>query len=243
MIMHEFARKLVYRFSRNNLERWVIPLNNFHELKKVFGWEDDPILDRPDMNDFDYVEDVNERRIRDAESLATVMRNAKPRTALEIGTANGMATVLMSVNAPESRIFTINIPPEEILSGEGGKLTTAAFERDKVGVAYKERNLKNISQIFANTATWKPDIGDIDVAFIDGCHDTKFVYNDTRKVLQHMKPGGFIVWHDFNPELVNKYDWIKAVCRGVEKLYQHSLIRGKMFHIRDSWVGIYRIPG
>lgn len=235
-------RKLFGSKELHCLEQSVVELNSFQELKKVFKWNEDPILDRPDIDDFDYVEDVNERRIRDAESLATVMRNAKPKVALEIGTANGMATVLMAANAPESKIYTVNIPPEEILAGKGGELTTVALEREHIGIAFRERSLSNITQIYANTATWKPDIGIIDVAFIDGCHDTEFVYNDTRKVLRQMKPGGVILWHDFNPDLVKKYDWINSVCLGVEKLYREGLIRGRIFHIRDSWVGIYRIP-
>ena len=224
------------------LEGAVIELNSFTELMKVYGWQAEPILDRPDMNDFDYVEDVNERRIRDAESLATVMRNVNPRVALEIGTANGMATLLMSVNAPESSIYTINIPPEEILAGEGGELTTVAMERHVIGRAFRECGRSNITQIYANSATWNPDIGKIDVAFVDGCHDADFVFNDTRKILPHMQPGGFIIWHDFNPELVKKYSWIDSVCLGVEKLCRKGLIGGRIFHIRDSWMGIYQVP-
>jgi predicted O-methyltransferase YrrM len=222
------------------LEKKVLELNNFVELKKVFRWQQDPILDRPDVAEFDYVEDINERRLRDAESLATVMRNANPRVALEIGTADGMATILMSVNAPQSQIYTVNIPPEEVRAGKGGKLTTVALEKDKIGSAYRARNLTNITQIFANTATWKPDIGPIDVAFIDGCHDTEFVYNDTRKILRHMKPGSFILWHDFNPCLAKKFPWIHSVCR--EKLCRDGLIQGRIFLIRNSWIGIYQVP-
>lgn len=224
-----------------NLKRYVIELNSFHELKKVFGWKENPILDRPDIHDFDNILDVNERRIRDAEALATVMRNANPRVALEIGTSNGMGTLLMSVNAPESKIYTVNIMPEEIISGQGGRLTTVALEREKIGSAFRERNLSNITQIDANTAKWEPDIGTIDVAFIDGCHDTEFVYNDTRKVLRYMEKGSFILWHDFNLELAKKYEWIHAVCLGVEKLHYKGLLKGRIYHIRDSWVGIYRV--
>lgn len=224
------------------LDRDVVQLNNVKELKKIFKWHLDPILDRPDMNDFDHIEDVNERRIRDAESLAIVMRNVCPEVALEIGTANGMATVLMSVNAPEAKIYTVNIPPEEIIAGKGGRLTTVAIEKEKIGTAFKERDLKNIFQIYANTASWEPDLCRIDVAFIDGCHDAKFVFNDTVKVLKYMRPGGFILWHDFNPALSKKYHWIRSVCSGVERLCRKGLIKGRIFHIRDSWVGIYQVP-
>lgn len=233
--------KLVSR-DFSYLERQVIELNNFEELKKVFDWRLAPILDRPDIYDFDYVEDINERRLRDAESLATVMRNIQPRIAVEIGTANGMGTLLMSVNSPDSHIYTVNIPPEEILAGKGGKLTTVAMEREKIGSAYRARNCLNITQIFANTATWTPNIGTIDIAFIDGCHDTNFVYNDTKKILQHMRAGGFVLWHDFNPSLSEKFPWIRSVCRGVERLCRNGLVRGRIFLIRDSWVGIYQVP-
>ena len=175
------------------------------------------------------------------EGLATVMRNVNPKVALEIGTASGKATVLMSVNAPDPRIYTVNIPPEEIASGEGGKLTTVALEREKIGIAYRQRNLTNITQIFANTAKWEPDIGTIDVAFIDGSHDTEFVINDTLKILRYMHSGSFIIWHDFNLSLVNNYNWINSVCLGVENLFAKGVLNGRIFHIRDSWMGIYRV--
>ncbi|MCX5694889.1 MAG: class I SAM-dependent methyltransferase [Candidatus Omnitrophica bacterium] len=225
-----------------HLQNSVIELNNIGELCKVFGWRLSPVLDDTKIHEFSYVEDVNERRIRDAETLATVVRNTDPSVCLEIGTADGHSTALMSLNASaQARIYTINIPLEEILAGKGGELTTIALEREKIGAYYRQRNLTNITQILANTAYWKPDIGLIDVAFIDGCHDTKFVYNDTLKVLKNMKPGSFVLWHDFNLDLVRKYHWINSVCLGVEKLFTDGHIRGRVFHVRDSWIGVYRI--
>jgi len=223
------------------LEKIVIELNSVDELKKVFGWKDLPILDRPDIYDFDYPEDVNERRIRDAESLAVVMRNTNPKNALEIGTAGGQGTALMAINAPECTVHTLNIQPEEIIAGKGGTHTTIALEIEKIGADYKIRKLSNIKQIYANTATWEPNIGAIDVAFIDGCHDTKFVFNDTKKILKYCKKGAFILWHDFNLELTNKHEWIGDVCLGVEKLYRARLMQGRIYHIKDSWIGIHRI--
>lgn len=223
------------------LQNSVIELNNYRELKKIFGWKKDPIMERPDIYDYEYLEDVNERRIRDAECFATIMRNVNPKVALEIGTANGMGTLLMSVNAPESKIYTVNILPEEIHSGEGGNFTTVALDQEKIGVAFKERKVSSIKQIYANTATWEPDIGTIDVAFIDGCHDTEFVYNDTIKIIKHMKTGSFVLWHDFNLDLVKKYKWIQSVCLGVEKLFEDGLLKGRIFHVKDSWIGIYKV--
>ncbi len=233
--------RLISRERFPYLTKNVVNLNTLNEVKKVFGWENDPLLTDPIIFEYTHFEDVNERRIRDAESLGIVMRNANPHVSLEIGTAEGHSTALMAENAPDSQIYTVNIPPEEILSGKGGVLTTAAFEREKIGSYYRSKGLQNISQIYANTATWEPNIGTIDVAFIDGCHDSDFVYNDTRKIMKNMKSGSFILWHDFNLQLSKKYGWIESVCQGVEWLYQDKIINGPIYLIQDAWVGIYRV--
>jgi predicted O-methyltransferase YrrM len=236
--MHEFLGL----YNLLNIERNTVTLNNFEELKKIFNWTDNPILVGKDIDVVKNIEDVNDRKIRDAESLALVMINRKPKIAVEIGTADGGGTLLMASNSPNCKIYTVNILPEEIEKGKGGKFTTFAIEKEKIGKQYKEKNIKNIIQIFANSAYWEPKgIGIIDVAFIDGCHDTKFVFNDTKKILKHMKPGSFILWHDFNPTMMKKYYWIFSVCKGIEKLYKKGYIKGKIFHIKDSWVGIYQV--
>jgi predicted O-methyltransferase YrrM len=223
------------------LNQSVLEVNNLAELKKYFKWDSDPILDIPIFHEFDYSEDLNERRLRDAESLGVVAHNISPRVCVDIGTALGHSAALFAVNAPFSTVYTVNILPEEIESGAGGVLTTGAFTKEQIGSYYKQRGLKNIKQIFANTATWEPDLGVIGLAFIDGSHDTDFVYNDSIKMLKRMKPGSFILWHDFNPELVAKYHWINSVCLGVERLLQEGYLNGRIFHVRDSWTGIYRV--
>jgi hypothetical protein len=136
---------------------------------------------------------------------------------------------------------SLNITPEEILVGKGGELTTVSLEREEIGSYYRARKLTNITQLFENSARWEPDIGTIDVVFIDGCHDTDFVYNDTRKILRTMKTGSFVLWHDFDLNLVKKFGWIRSVCRGVDRLYADGLLNGHIFHVRDSWVGICQV--
>ena len=224
-----------------SLAKNVVELKNTNELKKVFKWTCDPVLNDPIIYEFSYLEDVNERRVRDAESIGTVICNTTPQVALEIGTADGRTTALMAENSSGSQIFTVNIPPEEIASGKGGVLTTFALEKEKIGSYYRSREIHNISQIYANTATWEPDIGVINVAFIDGCHDSDFVYNDTRKIIKNMELGSFILWHDFNLNLTKRHDWIDSVCQGVEWLYMDKVLNGPIFHVRDSWVGIYHV--
>lgn len=224
------------------LESAIIRVDNLAELKKLFAWKEDPILTDLTFHEFVNQLDLNERRIRDAQVIGTIVRNTNPAICLDIGTAEGHSAALMAVNAPQAQIYTINIPPEEILAGEGGVFTTIAMAREQIGSYYRGLGLSNITQILANTAKWQPGIGPIDVAFVDGSHDAEFVYNDTKKVLSQAKSGSFILWHDFNLELWNKYAWIHDVCKGVEMLLEHGLISGNIFHLRDSWVGIYKVP-
>src|ERR1039457_1793946 len=110
--MLEVRNQLQASFNRYHLwrvEKNVISLNNFAELKKVFGWQKNPVLDDSTLYQFEVIEDVNERRIRDAEVLGTVCCNIEAKNILEIGTATGHGTALMALNAPKSQIHTLNI--------------------------------------------------------------------------------------------------------------------------------------
>jgi predicted O-methyltransferase YrrM len=244
-LRRRFSKFLTLNKNKSDLFRFlnqsVLEVNNLIELKRNFKWKSDPIIDNPIYHEFDYSEDLNERRLRDAESLGAVVRNILPHICVDIGTAMGYSAALMAINAPSSTIYTINILPEEIESGAGGVFTTGSFTKEEIGTYYKQRNFKNISQIYANSATWEPDFNLIDLAFIDGSHDTEFVYNDSLKMIKRMKAGSFILWHDFNLELTDKYYWINSVCLGVEKLFRDGYLKGRIFHLRDSWVGIYQV--
>jgi predicted O-methyltransferase YrrM len=223
-----------------HLDANVLAVRDFACLQRALGWNRAPLLDAPHLHEFDYLEDLNERRLRDAEVICGACCNGAPQQILEIGTAGGETTALMARNAPTATVHTVNIPPEEI--DAGGVRVTRAFSRDEIGRVYREQGCTNVRQVLANTRTWQPDVARYDVAFIDGCHDADFVYNDTGLVLSHCGSGSLILWHDFNPELARVYHWIGEVCSGVERLYSDGLVRGRILHLRDSWVGLYRVP-
>lgn len=228
-----------------HLERMTVEVNSIDEIHKLYNFAQQPVLNDPELDNFDYPEDLNQRRRRDAEVLASVFANSNSsgKQALEIGTSEGKTTALLASNAPDLTIHTINIPPEEVASGAGGNYTTWALEKEKIGRYYRDAGHTNVRQIFANTATWKPDIGPICAAFIDGCHDAEFVVNDTKKVLSIAEPGSFIMWHDYDLTQARAYEWIYDVCLGVEQLFHDGLLQGRIYHLRDSWIGLYRVPG
>lgn len=232
-IIRKFVKTETFPYLMAN----VLGVRTISHLKKAIGWTKDPVLDGEHLHEFQYIEDLNDRRLRDAEVLGVACCNGDPKVLLEIGTSHGKTTALMAQNAPGGIVYTVNISPEEI--AEGGKNVTYAPSRAIIGQYYREKGLTNIRQIFANTKNWEPDFGPIDVAFIDGCHDEEFVFNDTRKVLKNCRVGSIIMWHDFNPELSKVYPWVNSVCRGVERLYIEGYITRNIFHLQDSWIGLY----
>ncbi len=217
----------------------TLAVRNLAFLMKAMGWTREPLLEGDDLRAFEHLEDLNDRRVRDAEVIGAACRNGEPRIVLEIGTGTGRTTALMARNAPSANVYTVNIPPDEI--GDGGVLVTSAPSREEIGRYYREQGLSNVTQILANTLRWEPDFGPVDVAFIDGCHDAEFVYGDTKKALGICRPGSVVLWHDFAPPLADTYGWIKEVCRGIERLYEEGLLNGRILHLQDSWVGLYRV--
>jgi len=233
-------KRLIYGTLHPHLARNVLTVRSLKDLKRALGWEADPVLEGEHLSAFEYLEDLNDRRMRDAEIIGAACRNGAPKVLLEIGTAYGKTTALMAQNAPGGVVYTVNIPPEEI--AEGGDKVTFAPSREDIGRYYREKKFHNVHQILANTARWEPDFGPIDVAFIDGCHDADFVYSDTKKVLHQCRSGSLLMWHDFNPTLSPVYHWINDVCDGVERLFAEGLLKGRILQLQDSWVGLYRVP-
>jgi len=222
------------------LEANVLEVRSLAMLKTAMGWKRDPDLDFKHLHRYEFLEDLNDRRLRDAEVVGSACVNGEPKTLLEIGTAQGHTTALMARNAPQAVVHTVNIPPDEIAAG--GTFVTTAPGREAIGSFYRELGLSNVRQILANTARWSPDFGPIDVAFIDGCHDADFVFRDTCKVLDRCRPGSLVLWHDFSLRHAGVYHWIAAVCDGVERLYRRRRLRGPVLQLQDSWVGLYRVP-
>lgn len=220
----------------------VIPCNTYKEIMRLWHWNNTPDISYLGKLPLEYCypEDINDRALHDAEALMTVCCNAVRDAVLEIGTSTGLTTLGFALNAPQATVYTVDIPQEEAKDGKGGKLITHIIDPDTVGCHYRNAGVRNVQQIFANTATWKPALPQLDMAFIDGCHDRKFVVMDTLKILPFLRQGGFLVWHDANPELIRHHFWIQEVCAAIGDLLGSGAIAGPLYHIRDSWTVIYK---
>jgi len=227
-------------FKKKASEKNFFIVDTTRELARFFGFERQPVLIEDDLDKVNFITDINSRKLRDAEVLSLVAANTKPGNMLDIGTHHGRSAARMAANSPQSAVYTVNIPPEEY--DAGGKLKTDCLSRDEIGSFYRSKNLSNIDQIYANTKTWIiPDhINNLSLVYVDGCHDREFVYSDTRLILNRVRPGGFILWHDCTPIYRQNFSWIDEVMQGIERLLQENIIAGNILNVRNSWIGILK---
>lgn len=217
-----------------------ITVDSFDNLKRYFDFQNDYEIIEDDLEKVRFIEDINQRRLFDATVLSLVAANVKSGKLLDIGTYLGHSAARMAVNSPKSKVYTVNIHPDELK--EGGELVTGAPKVEDIGSFYREKNLGNVEQIFANTANWEvpEEISELSLVYIDGCHDREFVVNDTKLIIDRVLPGGFILWHDCSPVYRSNFHWINESMSGIEDLVLDGVISGYVLNVKYSWVGVWQ---
>lgn len=219
----------------------VHTIDSLEELQRYLGLSQGGIIRETDL-DLETSEcDRFQRRRRDAEVLSLLAANSAGN-CLDLGTSHGRSAFRMAINiSPEFQVFTVNLLPEQYTDA-AGRLTTHLLPQDEIGSFFKERGLTNIEQIYADSTTWDipTRIADLGLVFVDAAHDTECVRQDSLKVFDRIRKGGFLCWHDFCPELRYRFDWIDSAMRGVEWFWTENNLAGEIVHLRNSWIGIYR---
>lgn len=216
-------------------------VDTLDELKRFYNFSNDFILPEEDYDVVRFFEDLNNRRILDASVLSLFASNVSSGNMLDIGTYKGNSAARMALNSPESKIYTVNIHPDEI--GQGGIRVTGAPSIEEIGSYYRALGLKNVEQIYANTINWEipDDIANLKLVYIDGSHDKEVVLNDTKLVIDRVDSGGFILWHDCSPIYRNNYEWINDSMLGIEAaLDQGVILNPYVLNLKNSWIGIWQ---
>jgi hypothetical protein len=221
-------------------EKHFFVADSLEELCRFYGLSGDFTIIEDDLDEVRFIDDLNSRRRRDAEVLSLIAANAGPGKMLDIGTHFGKSAARMAANSPASLVYTVNIHPDEFK--QGGKLTTECLTVEQIGSFYRQKKLTNIVQIYANTKYWNvpPEISDLSVVYVDGCHDMEFVFSDTKLVIDRVKKGGFILWHDCSPIYRKHFRWIDQAMHGIEMLLADGTIKGPVLNVRNSWIGIWK---
>lgn len=206
--------------------------DNIEELKNHFNFTSSGIILEPDIHTVENETDLNERKFHDAEVLTTLAKNLQG-DIIEIGTSHGHGTYKMATNT-SGMVYTLNALPDQM----SGEAVTHAISATEIGSYLKKNGIKNYTQFYSNSMKWEiPScINNISMSFIDGCHDSDFVYFDSKNTYPRIKNGGFIVWHDFSPLLESKYTWIQSSMNGVRK-FVHEFKINEVYHLKNSWVG------
>lgn len=137
--------------------------------------------------------------------LAVLVKRAT--RMFEFGTGTGRTTYLWARNSPpDAVITTITLAADQTalyVDGPTDKASDAdtaieesaftEFLYSGTDVAVKVEQLLGDSKVFDET----PYIGMMDLIFVDGSHAYSYVMSDTRKALRMIKPGGLILWHDY----------------------------------------------
>lgn len=214
----------------------IIRFQSLSEMNEFFGfipgW-----VGETDLCTYEDFTDANDRKLRDAEVLTTLAKNIDGN-CLEIGTSFGRGAYKLATNIIERNhvVFTLNSLPGKT----GGTATTHELTKNQIGSFLVERNIHNFYQYYCDSKIWVPptEVKQIALAFVDGCHDEEYVLADSRKVYALLERNGFIVWHDFNPELEHdpRAGWITSCMRGVRRFCEEASIT-KVYHLKHSWIG------
>lgn len=163
--------------------------------------------------------------------INTLVRSAKPKTGFEIGTFDGRTTLNIAANGGEE--FLINTLDLPSTSRNG---TTYRLDEEDLQFIKKPasggRFLKHpysgrIRQLYGDSASFdfRPFSKTIDLMFIDGSHSYENVLSDSRNALEIVRPGGIILWHDYDTE------WWFGVTRALNELYEKDHVLQGIRHI------------
>jgi predicted O-methyltransferase YrrM len=172
-------------------------------------------------------------------TLGAITRMIKPARVVEFGTFEGGSTLVMAANmAEDGSLVTIDLDPSERGTHEHG-LGTGMLDFD-LGCLFRDtRYAPMIQQRYGNTLHVDDHdlVGGADLVFIDADHTYAFVKQDTAKALTCVRPGGWIVWHDYTWE--PEHSECAGVTRAVNEFFQQH---GRCVHIEGTRFAIHRTP-
>jgi SAM-dependent methyltransferase len=131
--------------------------------------------------------------------ISAAVQTLKPKRIFEIGTFDGNTTRRLAEAAPnDAEVFTLDLPEAMFNATQDPH----AFSGSRVGERYADSPARHkITQIRADATTFdfSPFYGTMDFVFVDAAHDYPHGRIDTQNALRMVRPGGTILWHDFEP--------------------------------------------
>ncbi len=170
--------------------------------------------------------------------LALLTKMIKPGRIFEIGTFRGRTTVNLARNAPDNcALYTLDLPPELMdEASDGASPADEEADGSPIGVEFRGTDVEHkIEQLLGDSVAFEfsPYSEKIDLVFVDGGHSYAVVKADTENALGMVKPGGFVVWHDFA-----YYGDFNDVTRAVLE----ALPGDQVVQVANTQLAVYRSP-
>lgn len=131
--------------------------------------------------------------------LGQIALTTKAMTIFEIGTFDGGTTRRLAEDSlPGAVVYTIDLPEDRFDATQGPE----AFSGSRVGEKYRNSAMASkVKQIRADTSTFdfSSFYEKIDFVFVDAAHDYPHGLKDSINAIHIVRPGGVVVWHDFEP--------------------------------------------
>lgn len=123
------------------------------------------------------------------------------QNVLEIGTFEGITSLNCSLNANNSKVYTLDLPLDHSLDELQDK-EYLDYDKDLI-ISDNRRsdilnNISNVSQLYGDSTKFDFSKFEFSMAFIDGGHDYKTVRSDTENILKYINKPGTVFWHDYD---------------------------------------------
>jgi len=170
--------------------------------------------------------------------LARLCRWMGPRSVFEIGTFMGVSTLALAANSPGATIYSLDLPPDHdpstvALATDRELVVRRGGPRAYAGTTEEQQ----ITELTADSLTFdfRPYERSIDMVFIDGAHEWRWVQSDSENALRIVSPGGLVVWHDYGHR-----GMAGDVTDYVERLNQR--LGNALYRVRQTSLAIYQAP-
>ena len=145
------------------------------------------------------------------------------QNVLEIGTFDGITSLNCSLNANNSKVYTLDLPLDHSLDELQDK-EYLDFDKDLINSDNRRsdilKDISNVIQLYGDSTKYDFSKTDYSMAFIDGGHNYQTVKSDTENILKYINKPGSVFWHDYDVtndvgeylhEISVEYDikWIK----------------------------------
>ena len=123
------------------------------------------------------------------------------QNVFEIGTFDGITSLNCSLNANNSKVYTLDLHLDHSLDELQDK-EYLDFDKDLINSDNRRsdilKDISNVIQLYGDSTKYDFSKTDYSMAFIDRGHNYQTVKRDTENILKYINKPGSVFWHDYD---------------------------------------------